>query len=84
MKALPGEELVCHAHNLPKEHPEQPRGIISYYATTALANAGTVVDWLDRIDALIKQDVQTGLLPRINKPNLQLLGESQQLAPGKV
>jgi hypothetical protein len=75
MKAAPGAELTCRAHNLPPEHPAQPRGIISYYATLALAAATNLGDWLARIEALAQQDVQAGRLPRFYQPELQMLGD---------
>lgn len=39
MQAAPGAELARRARNLPDTHPAAPRGIISYYATNALAGA---------------------------------------------
>ncbi|MCX6033142.1 MAG: hypothetical protein NT169_28140 [Chloroflexi bacterium] len=78
MKAAPGAELACRAHNLPPEHPAQPRGLISYYATAALVDATTVGDWLARIQALVQQDIQAGRLPRFYRPDLCALGDSDQ------
>ena len=77
MKAAPGAELTCRAHNLPPEHPAQPRGIISYYATLALAAATTVDDWLARIEALVQEDVRAGRLPPFYRPCLQVLGDGK-------
>ena len=84
MKAAPGAELTCRAHNLPEAHPAQPRGIISYYATLALAAATTVDDWLARIEALVQEDVRAGRLPPFYRPCLYVLGEGKWPAPGKV
>ena len=84
MKAAPGAELTCRAHNLPLDHPDQPRGIISYYATRALAAATTVDNWLARIEALVQEDVRAGLLPPFYRPCLYVLGEGKWPAAGKV
>ena len=84
MKAAPGAELTCRAPNLPEAHPAQPRGIISYYATLALAAATTVDDWLARIEALVQEDVHAGRLPPFYRPHLHVLGDGKWPAPGKV
>jgi len=84
MKAAPGAELTCRAHNLPEAHPAQPRGVISYYATLALAEATTVDDWLARIEAQVQEDVRAGRLPSFYRPHLHVLGEGERPAPGKV
>ena len=83
MKAAPGAELTCRAHNLPPEHPAGPRGVISYYATLALAEAATLGDWLARIEALVAQDVQARLLRPFYRPDLCVLGDVARHAPGK-
>lgn len=82
MKALPGAELTCRAHYLPRAHPAQPRGIISHYAAAALAGAETVGDWLARIRDLVQQDVKAGQLPPLYQPDLHVLGDAGQRAPG--
>ncbi|MBX7237715.1 MAG: hypothetical protein K1X65_25285 [Caldilineales bacterium] len=82
MKAHPGAELACRAHNLPPTHSAAPRGVISYYATAALATATTLDDWLNRFSSLVRQDVDAGRLPRFYQPDLHLLGDSYQPAPG--
>ena len=84
MEAAPGEKLACRAHNLPPDHPAQPRGVISYYATLALAAATIVDNWLARIEALVQEDVRTGRLPPFYRPHLYMLGEGKWPAPGKV
>lgn len=82
MKAQPGAELTCRAHNLPPNHPAQPRGVISYFATAALATAVTLGDWLARTEALLQLDVEAGLLPVFYRPDLRLLGDRGWDAPG--
>jgi hypothetical protein len=83
MKARAGKELECRTDNLPKEHPAQPHGIISYYATLALAEATTMDDWLTRTEALIREDVDAGRLLPDFQDKLCVLGDSRQPAPGK-
>ncbi len=74
LHAEPGAELVCTAHNLPLSHPAQPRGIISYYATTALFEARSMGEWLAQIESLVAADVEAGLLPPFYRPQLQPIG----------
>ncbi|MFZ1465993.1 MAG: hypothetical protein WAV60_18260, partial [Anaerolineae bacterium] len=76
-------ELACRAHNLPAQHPAAPRGVISHYATLALAEAVTVADWLARSEALVQEDAQAGRLPSFYRPDLHLLGDGAQPAPGR-
>lgn len=83
MKAAPGAELTCRAHNLPPHPAAQPHGIISFYATAALAEATTMSNWLTRIKALIGQDADAGRLPAFYRPTLCVLGDSRQSAPGR-
>lgn len=73
MRAAPGAELACRAHNLPAQHPAAPRGVISYYATAALASAATLADWLARSAALVQEDVRAGRLPLFYRPQLGIL-----------
>lgn len=82
MKAHPDEELACRAHNLPPVHPAAPRGVISYYATAALPTATTLADWLHRFNTLVRQDVDAGQLPAFYQPDVHLLGDGSQPAPG--
>jgi len=84
MKAQPGTELACRAHNLPPDHPAQPRGVISYFATAALAEAATLGDWLARIEALVQFEVEANLLPAFYRPELCVLGDRSHAAPGKA
>ena len=84
MEAAPGEKLACRAHNLPPDHPAQPRGVISYYATLALAAATIVDNWLARIEALVQEDVRTGRLPPFYRPYLHVLEDGESHVPGKV
>jgi hypothetical protein len=84
MQAAPGAELACRAHNLPDAHPAAPRGIISYYATSALAGAVTVSDWLAGIEALVQEDAQAGRLPPFYRPQLMVSGDADGRLPGRV
>ena len=86
MKAAPGAELACRAHNyeLPIGDHAQPRGIVSYYAAAALVDATTLGDWLAHIETLVQQDVQSGRLPIFYRPDLRVFGDSGQPTPGKV
>jgi hypothetical protein len=85
MKARAGKELECRTDNLPKEHPAQPHGVISYYATLALAEATTMDDWLARTEALIREDVDAHRLKLKEDfpPALCVLRDGRRPAPGK-
>jgi hypothetical protein len=85
MKAEPGAELTCRAHNYPFEHAGSPqeRGVISYYAEQTLAQATTVAAWLQRIEALSSADFHGGRLPWFYQLSLQLLGHAASRLPGE-
>lgn len=85
MKATPGAELACRGKNydLPVGQNALPRGVVSFYATVTLADAGTIADWLTRIEAVAQQDVLAGALPRLYRPELHVLGDINQHMPGK-
>jgi hypothetical protein len=84
MKAAPGAELACRAHNLPQSHPAQPRGVISYYATLALPGTATAGDWLAHIETLAQEDAKAGRLQPFYRPELQVLGDACQSLPGQM
>ncbi|MGB4975444.1 MAG: hypothetical protein WBR35_01770 [Anaerolineae bacterium] len=63
--------------------PGRARGVISHYATLALAEATTAGDWLTRSEALMQADVQAGKVPPFYRPELQVLGADNQPAPGR-
>ena len=48
-----------------------------------LAEAATVADWLVRSEALVQEDAQAGRLPSFYRPDLHLLGDGAQPAPGR-
>jgi hypothetical protein len=85
MKAEPGAELTCLAHNYPFEHAGSPqeRGVISYYAGQTLAQATTFAAWLQRIEALSSADFHGGRLPWFYQLSLQLLGHAASRLPGE-
>ena len=70
------------ARNLPNAHPAAPRGVISYYATHALAGATTLADWLARIQTLTQADFEAGRLSLLCHLQLRLLGDGGQPTPG--
>ncbi len=85
MKAEPGAELTCRAHNYHFEHAGSPqeRGVISYYAGQTLAQATTFAAWLQRIEALSSADFHGGRLPWFYQLSLQLLGYAASRLPGE-
>lgn len=80
MRTQPGAELTCtgHNYNLPPGDASQRRGVLSYYATAALPAAHSMADWLARMGSHMQQDVDAGHLPVFYRPQLQILGNSEQ------
>ncbi|MCB0253819.1 MAG: hypothetical protein KDI55_08830 [Anaerolineae bacterium] len=83
-KAAPGAELACRALNgtFLQDGTPVERGVMSYYATRALASAATMAEWLDAMERLAARDLATGRLAANLKPALVLLGLSDITAPG--
>lgn len=84
MRAEPGTELACRGHNynLPPGSQAQPRGVLSYYATTTLPQSTTVDDWLTRIHSLAQADVDAGSLPPFYRLDLRIEGNVDFSLPG--
>jgi hypothetical protein len=81
MKASPGEELACKAHNFKFGGVE--RGIVSYYAVQCLDRADTMGSWLTSTHRAIDEGERNGELPPEKKPYLQLLGDENAKVPGR-
>lgn len=84
MKSQLGEELTCTArdHIFKQEGKLLKQGIMSYYASQALAGATSVKSWLKLIYQLSKQDVKFGQLPESYLPSLQISGNAKIKLPG--
>lgn len=80
MRSEPGAELTCRGRNykLPPGEGALARGVGSFYATESLLEAHSTGDWLLRIDAHVKRDVDTGQLPVQYQPILQIVGDPDQ------
>jgi hypothetical protein len=85
MRAEPGAELACRAqsYRFPHAGGLRERGVISYYATRSLPPATTLAAWLQRVQADVRADLQSGRLPRVYRPVLQVLGEPAARLPGE-
>jgi hypothetical protein len=84
LKAPPGAELLCRAANFKaRAEGNRSRGVVSYYATRALAQAGRLDSWLQRIAALVESDLRDGQLTKLQAPTLQVLGDAGAPAPGR-
>lgn len=81
MQSEPGAELACKAHNKVFEKTE--RGIISYYATKTMAQATTMVSWASMINEMSGRDFSRGLITDLERPSLQILGDSSAKVPGE-
>jgi hypothetical protein len=84
MRAQPGAELACHLHNynLPAGAQARARGVLSYYAAATLLQARSIGDWMKRIESMAQQDVDTGILPPLYRPHLQIVGDENTPLPG--
>jgi hypothetical protein len=78
MRARAGEELLCRAKNFEFDwgRGRRTRGVTSYYATRALAAAGTCGEWLSNAAELADADARSGLLPETHHRLLQVLGDA--------
>jgi hypothetical protein len=85
MKAQPGAELSCRAHNYRFDHngTKLERGVISYYAARALPMVTTAESWLELISELSSSDLRGGRLKPSHQPSLQILGNQEAIVPGK-
>jgi hypothetical protein len=85
MKAQPGAELSCRAHNYRFDHngAKLERGVISYYAAKTLPRATTAESWLELISELSGSDLRRGSLKPSYQPSLQVLGNQEAIVPGK-
>jgi hypothetical protein len=79
MKAESDAELTCRAHNYHFGYngKQTERGIISYYAARALAQANTIESWAQLINDMSESDLQKGLITPFHKPLLQITGDSK-------
>jgi hypothetical protein len=85
MKAQPGAELSCRAHNYRFDHngTKLERGVISYYAAKTLPRITTAESWLELISELSSSDLRRGSLKPSYQPSLQILGNQEAIVPGK-
>jgi hypothetical protein len=85
MKAAPGMEMACRAHNAAFTVDGRPveRGVVSYYMTSALPWATSVEALRSAIDSAAQIDLRDGRLNAIHMPSLQVVGDPAQLIPGE-
>ena len=65
-----------------EEGVARERGVVSWYALRALAQATTMDDWLERALQACQADVDAGRLTASAQPALQLVGDPAQPLPG--
>lgn len=84
-KAPPGGELACRAlnHQFDVDGVTRERGVISYYATHALPDAGTVASWVGLMDTTANDDLRRGRITTFHLPSLQIVGDAQVGLPGR-
>lgn len=77
MRAEPGAELACRAHDKDFDDGGVPvsRGVVSYYATATAAEATTMSSWLDLVSQRSQQDAGRGELTPLYQPVLQITGD---------
>lgn len=85
LRAAPGGELTCRAQNhmFIDAGVAQDRGLVSYYALRALAEATTMESWLSRTTSLCKADVDAGRISSSLAVSLTVTGISGQMVLGK-
>ncbi len=77
MKAVPGGELTCRAHETEVEVNGSPvrRGIISYYATSTMEAASDIRSWVDLMEEKSSEDLAKRKIGILHKPMLQICGD---------
>ena len=77
MKAAPGGELACRAHEMNVVVNDSPvhRGIISYHATSTMADASDMQSWVDLMEQKSSEDLTQHKIRIFHKPMLQICGD---------
>lgn len=85
MKAVPGNELVCRAHEMDIFVNGSPvrRGIISYYASSTMGKATDMQSWVDLIRQKGSEDLTQYKSRMFYKPMLQICGDPSIEVIGK-
>jgi hypothetical protein len=85
LKAGPGEDLICRAPNsrFKVNGAVQEGGVVSHYASLALAKATTAEEWLKETIALCEADVKQERLPEHLRLKLSIAGKPDQRLTGE-
>jgi hypothetical protein len=85
MKAAPGSELTCRAHEMDVEVNGNPvrRGIISYYATSTMRQATDFQSWLELIEQQSGEDLVEQKISLFRKPTLRICGNPSTAVIGE-
>ena len=77
MKAVPGGELACRAHEMDVYVNGSPirRGIISYYATSTMGEANDMQSWVDLMEQKSSEDLPQHKSSMFHKTILQICGD---------
>jgi hypothetical protein len=77
MKAVPGGELACRAHEMDIFVNDSPvrSGIISYYASSTMGEATDMQSWADLMVQKSSEDLTQHKSNMFHKPMLQLCGD---------
>jgi hypothetical protein len=77
MKAVPGGELACRAHEMDVDVNGLPirRGIISYYATLTMGEATDTQSWVDLMEQKSGKDLAQHKIRMFHKLMLQICGD---------
>jgi hypothetical protein len=77
MKAVPGGELACRAHEMDVYVNGSPvrRGIISYYATSTMGEASDMQSWANLMEQKSSEDLTEHKNKMFHKPMLQICGD---------
>jgi hypothetical protein len=84
MKSTPQDTLICRTGGafFGEGAARKRYGVISYYAGSTVARASTAGDWLAGMDAAAEQDVATGTLEGLRRPQLMVEGDAAATLPG--
>ena len=77
MKAAPGGELACRAHEMEVDESGSlvRRGVISYYATSTMGEATDMQSWVDLMEQKGSDDLTQHKIGMFHKPMLQICGD---------
>ena len=81
MKAPPGGELACRAHD--NDFDAVRHGVVSYYATSTVVQSANFQSWVNLIEQRSGEDLAHHKITLLHKPMLQICGNPSTKLPGE-